>query len=76
MVLQTETIDLNEEGSRADRSSKIFRRSAADKSAHSLIDVDGLPYIGQVRCIESCPFYGVFIVDSSMEADNLLAFRL
>lgn len=48
MILQTETIDLAEESSRSDRSSKTFRRSTVDQSSHSLIDVDGLPYVGQV----------------------------
>ena len=47
--MQTETIDLTEEGSRSDRSQKEFKRSALDRSADSLIDVDGLPYIGQVH---------------------------
>lgn len=48
MVLQTDTVDLTEEGSRSDRTSRTFRRSTLDKSTHSLIDVDGLPYLGQV----------------------------
>ncbi|XP_057520184.1 DNA-directed RNA polymerase I subunit 2 isoform X1 [Amaranthus tricolor] len=47
-IYQTETIDLTTEGSRSDRASKSFRRSTVDKSAHSLIDVDGLPYPGQI----------------------------
>lgn len=47
-IYQTETIDLTEEGSRSDRSQKEFKRSSLDRSADSLIDVDGLPYIGQI----------------------------
>ncbi|KNA10898.1 hypothetical protein SOVF_140060 [Spinacia oleracea] len=47
-IYQTETIDLAEESSRSDRSSKTFRRSTVDQSSHSLIDVDGLPYVGQM----------------------------
>ncbi|GAB4832145.1 DNA-directed RNA polymerase I subunit RPA2 [Ancistrocladus abbreviatus] len=46
-IYQTETIDLTEEGGRSDRMPKTFRRSNIDRSTHSLIDVDGLPYIGQ-----------------------------
>lgn len=46
-IYQTETIDLTEDGSRSDRSQKEFKRSVLDKSAHSAIDVDGLPYVGQ-----------------------------
>lgn len=41
-ILQTETIDLTERGQ------SVFRRSNVDKSTHSLIDSDGLPYVGQV----------------------------
>lgn len=46
--VQTETIDLSDQGSRSERSQKMFRRSDVDKSMHSLIDSDGLPYVGQV----------------------------
>ncbi|XP_010670529.2 DNA-directed RNA polymerase I subunit 2 isoform X2 [Beta vulgaris subsp. vulgaris] len=47
-IYQTDTVDLTEEGSRSDRTSRTFRRSTLDKSTHSLIDVDGLPYLGQM----------------------------
>lgn len=46
-IYQTETVDLTTEGSRSNRANKSFRRSTLDKSAHHLIDVDGLPYVGQ-----------------------------
>ncbi|CAK9159047.1 unnamed protein product [Ilex paraguariensis] len=43
----TETIDLAEQSGKLDRSQRIFRRSNLDKSSHSVIDLDGLPYVGQ-----------------------------
>ncbi|KAL8171002.1 hypothetical protein V2J09_022806 [Rumex salicifolius] len=46
-IYQTETIDLTAEGSRSTRANKSFRRSTLDKSVQRLIDVDGLPYVGQ-----------------------------
>uniref|UniRef100_A0A2P2LTZ0 DNA-directed RNA polymerase n=1 Tax=Rhizophora mucronata TaxID=61149 RepID=A0A2P2LTZ0_RHIMU len=46
-IYQTETIDLGEERSRSGGAQKMFRRSNIDKSLHSLIDSDGLPYVGQ-----------------------------
>lgn len=50
---QTETIDLTELGSQAERSSTIFRKSNLDKGCHS-IDSDGLPHVGQVcHCLSS-----------------------
>ncbi|KAF2300843.1 hypothetical protein GH714_017757 [Hevea brasiliensis] len=48
-IYQTETIDLSEEGSRSDRDQRMFRRSNIDKSLQSVIDSDGLPYVGQVN---------------------------
>ena len=53
---QTETIDLADQRSRSDRSQKMFRRSNVDKSMHSLIDVDGLPNVGQVGLV----FYSAY----------------
>ncbi|KAJ6341096.1 hypothetical protein OIU78_009299 [Salix suchowensis] len=47
-IYQTETIDLSDEGSKSDRSHRRFRRSNTDRSSHSLIDSDGLPYVGQI----------------------------
>ncbi|KAI8546005.1 hypothetical protein RHMOL_Rhmol07G0082000 [Rhododendron molle] len=44
---QTETIDLAEQGGKSSRSHRMFRRSNLDKSVSSLIDSDGLPYVGQ-----------------------------
>lgn len=46
-IYQTETIDLTELGSQAERSSTIFRKSNLDKGCHS-IDSDGLPHVGQM----------------------------
>ncbi|XP_058226020.1 DNA-directed RNA polymerase I subunit 2 [Rhododendron vialii] len=46
-IYQTETIDLAEQGSKSSRSHRMFRRSNLDKSVSSLIDSDGLPYVGQ-----------------------------
>ncbi|KAG5227736.1 DNA-directed RNA polymerase [Salix suchowensis] len=36
------------QGSKSDRSHRRFRRSNTDRSSHSLIDSDGLPYVGQI----------------------------
>ncbi|XP_062174950.1 DNA-directed RNA polymerase I subunit 2 [Alnus glutinosa] len=47
-IYQTETIDLSNQSNRSERSQRIFRRSNVDKSMHSLIDSDGLPYVGQM----------------------------
>ncbi|KAM6561896.1 hypothetical protein CsatB_021894 [Cannabis sativa] len=47
-IYQTETIDLSDQGSRSERNQTMFRRSNVDKSMHSLIDSDGLPYVGQM----------------------------
>ncbi|XP_065876124.1 DNA-directed RNA polymerase I subunit 2 isoform X2 [Euphorbia lathyris] len=46
-IYQTETIDLSEDG-RSTRDRRMFRRSNLDKSSHSVIDSDGLPYVGQM----------------------------
>lgn len=46
-IYQTETVDLAEERNKSDRAPKTFRRSNLDKSSHSFIDSDGLPYVGQ-----------------------------
>ncbi|KAJ8755444.1 hypothetical protein K2173_019242 [Erythroxylum novogranatense] len=46
-IYQTETIDLADESSRSGAAQKMFKRSNIDKSLHSLIDSDGLPYVGQ-----------------------------
>lgn len=47
-IYQTETIDLSDENNKSDRGQRMFRRSNVDKSANSLIDSDGLPYVGQM----------------------------
>ncbi|CAH8299301.1 unnamed protein product [Eruca vesicaria subsp. sativa] len=46
-IYQTEAIDLSDQKSRSGGGNKRFRRSNADKSTHSRIDADGLPYVGQ-----------------------------
>ncbi|EXC31692.1 putative DNA-directed RNA polymerase I subunit RPA2 [Morus notabilis] len=46
-IYQTETIDLSDQSNRSDRVQSVFRRSNVDRSMHSLIDSDGLPYVGQ-----------------------------
>ncbi|EFH69848.1 hypothetical protein ARALYDRAFT_313639 [Arabidopsis lyrata subsp. lyrata] len=46
-IYQTENIDLSDQNSRYDSGHKSFRRSTTDKSDHSRIDADGLPYVGQ-----------------------------
>ncbi|KAG6650617.1 DNA-directed RNA polymerase I subunit 2 isoform X1 [Carya illinoinensis] len=47
-IYQTETLDLSDQSSRSERSQRMFRRSNVDKSMHSSIDSDGLPYVGQM----------------------------
>lgn len=46
-IYQTETIDLAEQGGKSAKTHRMFRRSNLDKSVSSLIDSDGLPYVGQ-----------------------------
>ncbi|VVA93013.1 unnamed protein product [Arabis nemorensis] len=46
-IYQTEAIDLSDQKSRSDNGHRRFRRSNVDRSAHSRIDADGLPYVGQ-----------------------------
>ncbi|CAA3022495.1 DNA-directed RNA polymerase I subunit 2 [Olea europaea subsp. europaea] len=58
-IYQTETIDLNEQGIKADRSQRTFGRSNLDKSSHQFIDIDGLPYVGQ-RINPNDPFYSIY----------------
>ncbi|XP_061348882.1 DNA-directed RNA polymerase I subunit 2 isoform X2 [Gastrolobium bilobum] len=47
-IYQTETIDLTEQGSRSDRSSRMFRKSVIEKSGCPSLDSDGLPHVGQM----------------------------
>ncbi|KAH9669883.1 DNA-directed RNA polymerase I subunit 2 [Citrus sinensis] len=47
-IYQTETIDLSDDGNKVDRGQKLFRRNKDAKSLHSVIDSDGLPYVGQM----------------------------
>ncbi|XP_010460771.1 PREDICTED: DNA-directed RNA polymerase I subunit 2 isoform X1 [Camelina sativa] len=58
-IYQTETIDLSDQNSRYDSGHKSFRRSHADKSVHSSIDADGLPYVGQ-KIYPDEPYYSVY----------------
>lgn len=46
-IYQTETIDLSDQSSRC-RGQRMFRRDIHDRSTHSFIDSDGLPYVGQM----------------------------
>ncbi|KAL0700208.1 hypothetical protein Bca4012_056330 [Brassica carinata] len=46
-IYQTEAIDLSDPRSRTGGGNKSFRRSNVKKSAHSCVDADGLPYVGQ-----------------------------
>ncbi|XP_009102799.2 DNA-directed RNA polymerase I subunit 2 [Brassica rapa] len=46
-IYQTEAIDLSDQKSRSGSGNKRFRRNNAVKSAHSCVDADGLPYVGQ-----------------------------
>ncbi|QCD85657.1 DNA-directed RNA polymerase I subunit RPA2 [Vigna unguiculata] len=47
-IYQTETIDLTEQSRKSDQSSRMFRKSNVEKSAHPSIDSDGLPHVGQM----------------------------
>lgn len=54
---QTETIDLSDNANKVDRGQKLFRRNRDAKSLHSMIDSDGLPYVGQVSHMFSTFFF-------------------
>ncbi|XP_047338761.1 DNA-directed RNA polymerase I subunit 2 [Impatiens glandulifera] len=58
-IYQTETIDLAEFSGKNDRAQKYFRRSNLDKSTHSVIDTDGLPFVGQT-IYPGDPYYSVY----------------
>ncbi|KAI4323574.1 hypothetical protein L6164_023169 [Bauhinia variegata] len=47
-IYQTETIDLTDQRSKTDNSTRMFRRSNIDKPGCSVLDSDGLPYVGQM----------------------------
>ncbi|KAK3006318.1 hypothetical protein RJ639_015927 [Escallonia herrerae] len=47
-IYQTETIDLAEQSSKSDQALRTFQRGKLDTSLKSLIDSDGLPYVGQM----------------------------
>ena len=72
LVLQTDTIDLTDEGSRSDRAGKTFQRSKVDRSADSLIDVDGLPYLGQVPFSFVLNFSFYSVINRSRLTKNVL----
>lgn len=57
-IYQTETIDLTEQSIMSDRTQKSFGRSHLDKSTHSSIDFDGLPFVGQ-RLYPNESYYGI-----------------
>lgn len=58
-IFQTESIDLSDQKGKSDRSQRLFRRSNTDKSHHSLIDSDGLPYVGQTIKPDE-PYYSTY----------------
>ncbi|XP_052192678.1 DNA-directed RNA polymerase I subunit 2-like [Diospyros lotus] len=70
-IYQTETIDLTEQSGKADRGQRIFRRSNLDKSAHSLIDSDGLPYVGQ-RINPNDPYCSIYDEITSATKNTIL----
>ena len=72
---QTETIDLADQRSRSDRSQKMFRRSNVDKSMHSLIDVDGLPNVGQVGLVFYSSYWNIIFFGIKVDqlSDNWLS---
>ncbi|KAF1896751.1 hypothetical protein Lal_00034451 [Lupinus albus] len=47
-IYQTETIDLNDQGRKSDRSSRMFKKSNVEKFACPSLDSDGLPHVGQM----------------------------
>ncbi|XP_058097743.1 DNA-directed RNA polymerase I subunit 2 isoform X2 [Magnolia sinica] len=47
-IYQVETFDLADQRTKSDPGFKVFARSNTDRSQNSLIDSDGLPYVGQV----------------------------
>ncbi|KAL0397530.1 UNVERIFIED_CONTAM: DNA-directed RNA polymerase I subunit [Sesamum calycinum] len=69
--LQTETIDLTEQNLRSDRSQRSFGRSNLDRSAHHLIDSDGLPYVGQ-RISPNEPYCSIYNEITSKVTTNKL----
>ena len=71
---QTETIDLTEQSSRSDHSQKIFRRSNVNKSMHSTIDSDGLPYVGQVGLVFYSSYLNITFLVLTL-TNNLKTFR-
>lgn len=70
IFVQTETIDLSDQSSRSERSQRMFRRSNVDKSMQSLIDSDGLPYVGQVGHAFFCSSH-ISIVSFDFKIDQL-----
>ncbi|GAU41872.1 hypothetical protein TSUD_366200 [Trifolium subterraneum] len=58
VIMETETVDLTERGSRSEKYSRTFQKSNLDKSCPA-IDSDGLPHVGQrIRPDESyCSTY-------------------
>lgn len=64
VIVQTESIDLSDQKNRSGGgSNRSFGRSAVDKSAHSHIDADGLPYVGQVNHCFLSSTYCRFILE-------------
>lgn len=70
VFVQTETLDLSDQSSRSERSQRMFRRSNVDKSMHSSIDSDGLPYVGQVGLVFFYCSY-ISIISFDVKVDQL-----
>ncbi|KAJ4969689.1 hypothetical protein NE237_002788 [Protea cynaroides] len=69
-IYQTEFVDLAE-SEKSDQALKVFARSNLDKHSHSLIDADGLPYVGQLLR-PSDPYYSVYNTVTSTTKNTIL----
>lgn len=69
-IYQMESIDLADQSNREDRAQRMFRRGS-DKKFHSLIDSDGLPFVGQ-RIQPNEPYCSIYNeVTSTSKTNNL-----
>lgn len=57
-IYQTQTIDLVDQRKKSDQGFKVFDRSKIDRSMATMIDADGLPYVGQT-VNPGDPYYSV-----------------
>ncbi|KAL5720144.1 DNA-directed RNA polymerase [Ranunculus cassubicifolius] len=58
-IYQLESIDLEDQSGKTDPTKKTFHRSVTDKSSHSSIDLDGLPYVGKTIYPDE-PYYSTY----------------